>query len=152
MVQSTLIDRLYEIIEPITSDHGLELVEVQYCQEQHGWVLRITIYKEGGLSIDDCAQVSREAGHILDVEEIIPYKYHLEVSSPGLDRPLTSLRDFERNLGKKIKLILAGPEDDFSGEGIIDKIDGDEITLKRDNESKTFSCAQVKKAKLVINF
>ncbi len=151
MAQSMLVDRLREIIEPITTDHGLELVDVQYHQEQHGWVLRITIYKEEGVSIDDCARVSRETAHVLDVEDVIPYKYHLEVSSPGLDRPLTTARDFARNLGKKIKITLAG-EHAFSGEGIIDKVDGDEISLKIDDDLLTFASGQVKKAKLVIEF
>ncbi len=152
MAQSMLLDRLYAIIEPITSDHGLELVEVQYRQEQHGWVLRITIYKEEGVSIDDCARVSRETAHVLDVEDIIPYKYHLEVSSPGLDRPLSTPRDFERNVGRKINITLAGSDNAFSGPGIIEKVDGDEITLKTDKELMTFPCTQVKKAKLVIEF
>ncbi|MEN8257851.1 MAG: ribosome maturation factor RimP [Thermodesulfobacteriota bacterium] len=151
MAQSMLLDRLHDIIEPIASDHGLELVEVQYRQEQHGWVLRIIIYKKDGVSVDDCAQVSRETSHVLDVEDVIPYKYHLEVSSPGLERPLTTPRDFERNLGKKIKISFAD-DDLVSGQGIIDKVDGDEITLKSDNQSLTFTCDKVKRARLVIEF
>ncbi|MBU0679807.1 MAG: ribosome maturation factor RimP [Proteobacteria bacterium] len=151
MAKGMLQDRLYEIIEPITADHGLELVEVQYRQEEHGWVLRVIIYKKDGVSLDDCSRVSRETAHVLDVEDVIPYKYHLEVSSPGLDRPLVTPRDFERNLGKKIKITLVGDEV-FSGEGIIENVDGDEITLKIDNKTLSFSSAQVKKAKLVIEF
>ena len=152
MAQSMLLDRLHDIIEPIASDHGLELVEVQYRQEQHGWVLRIIIYKADGVSIDDCAKVSRETSHVLDVEDVIPYKYHLEVSSPGLDRPLTTTRDFERNLGKKVKITLVEGDQVVSYKGIIDKIDGDQITVKSDTERLTFSCAEVKKAKLIIEF
>jgi ribosome maturation factor RimP len=151
MAKGMLLDRLYEIIEPITADHGLELVELQYRQEEHGWVLRIIIYKIGGVSLDDCARVSREAAHVLDVEDVIPYKYHLEVSSPGLDRPLTTPRDFERNLGSKIKLTLAGTPV-FSGEALIEKVDGDEITVKYDDKLLTFASDRVKKAKLVIEF
>jgi ribosome maturation factor RimP len=151
MAKGMLIERLTAIIAPIVADHGLELVEVQYRQEEHGWVLRIIIYKREGVSLDDCSRVSRETAHVLDVEDVIPYKYHLEVSSPGLDRPLVTSRDFERNLGKKIKITLAG-ESLFSGEGIIEKVDGDEITLQSDNKLLTFPCAQVKKARLVIEF
>jgi ribosome maturation factor RimP len=151
MAKGMLHDRLYEIIEPITADYGLELVEVQYRQEEHGWVLRVIIYKKDGVSLDDCSRVSRETAHVLDVEDVIPYKYHLEVSSPGLDRPLVTPRDFERNLGEKIKITLAGDEV-FSGEGILENVDGDEITLKIDNKTLSFSSAQVKKAKLVIEF
>ncbi len=151
MAQSMLLDRLYDIIEPIAADYGLELVDVQYRQEQHGWVLRIIIYKEEGVSVDDCAKISRETGHVLDVEDVIPYKYHLEVSSPGLERPLTTTRDFERNLGKKINITFVD-DDLVGGEGIIDKIDGDEITLRHDDQTLTFTCNKVKKAKLLIEF
>jgi ribosome maturation factor RimP len=152
MAQSMLLDRLYEIIKPITADHGLELVEVQYRQEESGWVLRIIIHRAEGISVDDCARVSRESAHLLDVEDIIPHKYHLEVSSPGLDRPLITPRDFERNIGKKIKITFARPDDLFIGQGTIEKVHGDLITLKSGEESLTFSCDKVKKAKLLIEF
>lgn len=152
MAQSMLLERLYDIIKPITSDHGLELVEIQYRREHAEWVLRIVIYRADGISVEDCSRVSRETSHVLDVEDVIPYKYNLEVTSPGLDRPLTTPRDFERNLGKKIKITLTDDVDPFSGEAIIEKVDGDEITLKSNDELLTFSSLKVKKAKLVIEF
>lgn len=147
-----LVDRLYDIIEPITTQHGLELVEVQYRQEQHGWILRIIIHQDEGVSVDDCARVSREVGHILDVEDVIPSRYQLEVSSPGLDRPLTVPRDFERNLGKKIKITLLDDQAVVVGEGIIHAVDGNEITLESADKPLKFSCDQVKKARLVVEF
>lgn len=94
------IERVTEIIQPVLDDLGLELVELQLRSEgKKGLVLRIIIFKEGGVSLDDCAQVSREVGFLLEVEDPIGRSYVLEVSSPGLDRPLKTERDFERNKG-----------------------------------------------------
>ena len=94
-----IVAEVERLIEPVLAEKLLELVEVQFRQEPIGWVLRVIIYKQGGTSVDDCATVSRELSHLLDVEDLIPQKYHLEVSSPGLDRPLKTEKDFLRNKG-----------------------------------------------------
>jgi ribosome maturation factor RimP len=85
-----------EIVEPIVASQGMELVAVEYQREARGWVLRIYIDKQGGVSLDDCVLVSNEVGTVLDVEDLFESPYTLEVSSPGLNRILKKERDFRR--------------------------------------------------------
>ncbi|TYO99712.1 ribosome maturation factor RimP [Geothermobacter ehrlichii] len=105
MVQGTLIEeRIVALISPIVEDFGLELVEVEYRREGSSWVLRIFIDKDGGVTLDDCADLSREIDPVIETEDIIPHAYRLEVSSPGLDRPLKKPADFIRFRDEWIKV------------------------------------------------
>lgn len=99
-----VIRNVREILDPLFLGEGLELVDLEYRREGRGRVLRIYIDKEGGVTVDDCAKVSRELGTLLDVHDVIPGSYNLEVSSPGLTRALRKPRDFERFKGKKVKI------------------------------------------------
>ncbi|WP_339137615.1 MAG: ribosome maturation factor RimP [Candidatus Electrothrix sp. GW3-4] len=107
-------DRVISIVEnfvaPLLDEMGLELVEVQFRQES-GWVLRLFIERNEGVSVDDCATVSRQVGTYLEVEDVIRHAYTLEVSSPGAERPLKRLKDFVRFTGKKIRVKLSEPVD-----------------------------------------
>ncbi len=94
--------KIREIVEPLILHAGMELVNVEYLRGSKGMTLRITIDKEGGVSVDDCAQVSRLVSDVLDVKDPIPGHYNLEVSSPGINRPLITKRDFERFVGEKV--------------------------------------------------
>jgi ribosome maturation factor RimP len=89
-----IIERVRLLADPILSSIGMELIEVQYRREARGWVLRLIIDKEGGVTLDDCTLVSREMGRTLDVEDLISTPYTLEVSSPGVNRPLKNERDY----------------------------------------------------------
>ena len=100
----TIIGRVEALVRPVLEEMGLELVEVQYRREQSGWVLRFIIDKQEGISLDDCVAVSREVGQLLDIEDIIDQSYNLEVSSPGLERPLKSIADFQRFVGRKARI------------------------------------------------
>ena len=129
-----------ELIEGIVSDKGFELVDVDYVKEGSEYYLRVFIDKPGGITIDDCEDVSREFNLILDEEDYIDGQYIFEVSSPGLTRPLKKEKDFERSLGKKIELKLFEKQDgaDFF-EGILDSYTEKEITVITDNDiKKTF--------------
>jgi ribosome maturation factor RimP len=99
-----VIDKVRDFAEGLLPTMGLELVDVQFRREGHGWVLRLFIDREEGVTVDHCADVSRDIGQFLDVEDLIGHPYHLEVSSPGLERPLKSMRDFQRFVGKKAKI------------------------------------------------
>jgi ribosome maturation factor RimP len=92
------------LAEPILADAGLELVEVEFQREAHGWVLRLYMDKAGGVTLEDCQRISEEVGDHLDVENLIDHAYHLEVSSPGLDRPLTRDADFLLFAGKTARI------------------------------------------------
>jgi ribosome maturation factor RimP len=100
-------DKWYELIEPVVEGLGYELAGIEW----HGGggrhnTLRVYIDREGGVNVDDCARVSHQVSGLLDVEEPIPGRYDLEVSSPGLDRPLLRERDFERFSGRRVTLRL----------------------------------------------
>jgi ribosome maturation factor RimP len=92
------------ILGPLLKTEGFSLVDVEYKWERGGWVLRVFIDKEGGVTLDDCARVSWEFGQLLDVEDVIPTSYRLEVSSPGLDRPLKKEEDFVKYSGRRVRI------------------------------------------------
>jgi ribosome maturation factor RimP len=103
----SISEQVAGLVEQSLEDMGFELVDVEYLSVHGKWVLRLYIDKEGGVTIDDCARVSREMGDLIDVKDVIVHEYILEVSSPGLDRPLKKEKDFKRAIGKKIKVKTA---------------------------------------------
>ena len=104
MAKGDVVDQIRAVALPILDSMGIELVELEFRKEGPGMVLRLFIDKPGGILLDDCSAVSRELSEILDVEEIIPVEYNLEVSSPGLNRPLTKPADYDRYVGKLVKV------------------------------------------------
>ena len=104
-----MVDRVAAAARPLAEAEGLELVAVEYQREAGGWVLRVYLDKPGGIGLDDCQRVSQQLGDLLDVEDLIEHAYTLEVSSPGLDRPLVSEADFARFAGRLVCLQTAAP-------------------------------------------
>ncbi len=100
---------LAPLIEPILVEMDVELVDMEYLSEHGRWVLRIFVDKEGGVTVEDCARVSREIGDLIDVKDYIPHKYVLEVSSPGLNRPLKKEKDILWAIGRKVKVKMERP-------------------------------------------
>jgi ribosome maturation factor RimP len=100
------IEKVKEIAEPILKNDGLELVDIEYKNEGGRRILRIYIDKENGVNIGDCEKISERLGFHLDVLSPVDRRYYLEVSSPGLDRPLRTRTDFTRAKGKKVKIDL----------------------------------------------
>jgi ribosome maturation factor RimP len=96
--------RVRRLAEPLLAERGLDLVEVEFRRETHGWVLRLYMDKPGGITLEDCQRVSEELSDHLDVEDFIDHPYHLEVSSPGLDRPLTRPADYLRFTGQAARI------------------------------------------------
>jgi len=105
----SIAEQVADLVGPALEDMDFELVDVEYLSGHGKWVLRLYIDKEGGVTLDDCARVSREFGDLIDVKDIIIHKYVLEVSSPGLDRPLKKDKDLEHAIGKKIKVKTIAP-------------------------------------------
>ena len=95
-----------ELLQPLVDAHGFELVDVEYVKEAGNWYLRAYIDKENGITVDDCEEVSRALSDLLDEEDFISENYILEVSSPGLDRPLKKEKDFARSIGKDVEVKL----------------------------------------------
>lgn len=102
-------DAIGEIIERVASREGLELVHWEAVGPRNHFVLRIFIDKPGGVNHGDCEAVSNQVGLLLDVEDLIPHKYTLEVSSPGVERGLYKPKDYERFAGSRVKLKIAEP-------------------------------------------
>lgn len=107
--QTQIQNKIQELAESLVSSEGMELVDLEYRREGRRWVLRLFVDKDGGVTLDDCAYISRELGDLLDVKEAIPQAYVLEVSSPGLNRRVRKEEDFSRFAGRKIKLRLVSP-------------------------------------------
>jgi len=149
-------DSIQAMVEPVVAEHGLELVELQLRREGRGLVLRIIIYRddsEGGVSVDDCSAVSREVAYLLEVNDPLSKAYTLEVSSPGLDRPLKSFRDFERNIGKKITVQYQEEGDNCSLTGTIERVVEDEkVVVKTAKKETVIPLDEIIKAIQVIEF
>ena len=151
-----------ELIVPILDDFGYELVDLQYKKEGSSMALCVYIDKPGGITLDDCVTVSREVGAILEIEDPIKAAYRLEVSSPGLDRPLKKPADFERFAGQKIKvktLCMLDPDrrgrnrKTFTGELL--GLEGDMIRIALDDKRggvAMIAVADLEKANLVEEF
>lgn len=129
-MSEAVIERVREYAESLLPTMGLELYDVQFRREGHGWVLRLIVDKEGGVTLDDCSRVSRETGDFLDVEDLIDHAYHLEVSSPGLERPLRSLEECRRHLGKKARFKLV---EEIQSQRVIvgdlERVEDDELSV-----------------------
>ena len=103
-MSKALIESIRELIEPIIISEGIELVDIEYRRESRGWVLRFYIDKEGELTLDHCSHLSKQIGDLIEVKDLIPQGYILEVSSPGLNRPLKKEKDFIAYVGNYIKV------------------------------------------------
>jgi ribosome maturation factor RimP len=154
LVSNTMITRqITDLIEPILDELGFELVDVDYLSEHGRWVLRIYIDKVGGVSIDDCARISGELGDLIDIKEIVRHEYVMEVSSPGLNRPLKKEADFIRVIGKKIKVKMTEPVNgrrNFTGylKDVRDHI----LYIEDEGGLITLSWPEIDKANLVYEF
>ena len=109
--RKNIVGRLEKIVQPILQDSGFELVEIQLGARGRQTVIRIFMDSEDGITIDDCARMSEEIGINLEVENPVSGSYILEISSPGLDRPLTKERDYRRSIGDNLYIRLKQPLD-----------------------------------------
>jgi ribosome maturation factor RimP len=118
-MEREILEKVKDLVAPILEEGGIELVDIEFRPKGKRWLLRLYIDKEGGVNIGDCERVSRELGTLLDVEDIIDHPYNLEVSSPGLTRPLKRIDDFVRYKGRLCRIVtkrsLEG-RTDFLGE------------------------------------
>jgi len=148
-----IMDRVHAMVNPIFSNEGMELVEVEYRREARGWVLRLYVDKEGGVTLDDCTRVSQEVGRILDVEDFISIPYTLEVSSPGLTRTLKSEKDFIKYRNRLIKVKTLDPiENRRQFKGKLLGINENRIEIAMNQEVLQIPLSNVAKANLEIDF
>ncbi len=148
-----LRNRLWPIVEPIVEDEGLALVELEFVRQSGSWILRIYMDGPEGIRVEDCERVSRRLSPVLDVEDVIPHSYTLEVSSPGIPRPLRKAQDFERFSGEIARIEMASPcngRKRFTGElaGVSEGEEG-EVALKLDGgETVRLPVTDIRRARL----
>lgn len=149
----SIAKQVQSLVEPILEGMGYELVDVEYVSSFGRWILRLFVDKEGGVTIGDCARISEELGDLLDVKEFIRHEYTLEVSSPGLDRPLKKEKDLPRAFGKKVKVRLGAPLNgrrNFTG--VLVRYEGGLLHLKVDGQDVRLPWPDVEKANLIYEF
>lgn len=143
-----------ELLIPIVEEHGFELVDVEYVKEGGNWYLRAYIDKPGGIAVDDCEVVSRALSDLLDEKDFIEESYILEVSSPGLGRPLKKEKDFQRSLGKEVEVRTYRAIDrqkEFTG--VLKDFDKNIVTIEfEDGQTKTFEKSEIALIRLAFDF
>ncbi|AFM42429.1 hypothetical protein Desaci_3548 [Desulfosporosinus acidiphilus SJ4] len=152
-MNQTLEQQIALLVEPYTKEKELELVDVEYVKEGAHWYLRLFIDKEGGVDMDDCAEMSHAVSDLLDEKNPIPQAYMLEISSPGLERPLKKDEDFVRFQGKLVTVhttSLFQGYNEFTGHlvGLIN----DEIVLEHEDNRVSIPRALAKNTHLALDF
>lgn len=152
--KETYESRTEQFLLPLLEEHQFELVDVEYVKEAGNWYLRAYIDKEGGITVDDCEVISRVLSDWLDKEDFIEDSYILEVSSPGLGRPLKKDKDFERSLGEQVEIRLykaRNKQKEF--EGALKSYDKDTVTIEtEDGSQETFERGDIALIRLALDF
>ncbi|WP_032092872.1 MULTISPECIES: ribosome maturation factor RimP [Pasteurellaceae] len=150
---ATLEEKLQQLLQSSVEDLGCELWGIECQRNGRFLTVRLYIDKDGGVTVDDCADVSRQVSAVLDVEDPIADKYNLEVSSPGLDRPLFTLAQYQRFIGQDIAVQLRIPQADRrKWQGKLEKIENDMLTLSVDGQPQVFVFGNIQKANIVPKF
>ena len=142
-----------QFLLPLLAEHQFELVDVEYVKEAGNWYLRSYIDKPGGITVDDCEVISRLLSDWLDKDDFIEDSYIMEVSTPGLGRPLKKDKDFERSLGEEVELRLYKPRNrqkEFTG--ILKAYDKDTVTLEMDGAEEVFERGEIALIRLAFDF
>lgn len=147
-------NKVEKYLIPVVQEQNFELVDVEYVKEVGNWYLRAYIDKEGGISVDDCEIISRKLGEWLDEKDFIDDTYILEVSSPGLGRPLKKEKDFIRSMGKDVEIKLyrqVNKQKDFTG--TLKSYDKDTVTIEMEDGSEmNFSRQDIALIRLAFDF
>jgi len=153
LVKQNVVHSVAQLAQPVVEAAGLELVDVEFIKEGGGWYLRIFIDKPGGVGLEDCQAVSQKVDRLLDETDPIQYSYRLEVSSPGLERPLKKQSDYQRFEGRLVTVITCAPVggcNKFTGylKGLRD---GD-VVLVRENREYVIALDQIASTRLAVEF
>ena len=145
--------RTEALVLPIVDEFGFDLWDVEYVKEGSEYYLRAYIDKDGGITIDDCVDVSRRFSDALDVDDFIEDAYILEVSSPGLGRQLKKDKELLRSIGKDVDIKTYKPidkEKEFTG--TLKSFDSQNVTIEEDGADRTFARSEIAVIKLAIDF
>lgn len=142
-----------ELVTPLIEQNNFELVDIEYVKEGSNWYLRVYIDKPGGINVDDCELISRALSDKLDEEDFIDDAYILEVSSPGLGRPLKKDKDFERSLGEDVEIKLYRMKDGTKDyRGFLKSYNKEEIVIEDNDEEITFKRSEIALVRLALDF
>ncbi len=145
-----IVARTWELADPVCLSEGMELIHVEFQRESGGRILRLYIDKPGGVTVDDCATVSSQLGDILDIKLDTEFSYTLEVSSPGVDRPVSKISDFKKFTGHTVKIKTAYPINGQKNfKGILRGVVEENIALQGVSETLMIPYRDIIKAKLV---
>ncbi|MCL6561306.1 MAG: ribosome maturation factor RimP [Firmicutes bacterium] len=153
MAKQKITDIIENMALPVVQEAGLELVDVEFVKEGGRWYLRIFIDKPGGVGLEDCQTVSQKMDKLLDEKDPIPQSYSLEVSSPGLERPLKKPGDYERFAGRLVTVTTFAPvggRKKFTG--TLHGLRGEGIVLSADGREHVIPLGQVASARLTVEF
>lgn len=151
--RDTYEQKTEELVMPIVEENGFELVDVEYVKEAGTWYLRVYIDKPGGITIDDCEVVSRRLSDLMDEKDFIDDMYILEVSSPGLGRPLKKDKDFNRSIGQDVDIKTYKAIDkqkEFTG--ALKAFDADTVTITIDEQDVVFERKNIALIRLAFDF
>jgi ribosome maturation factor RimP len=141
--------RISQLVAPVVQEMNLELVELQFVPQKSRSLLRLLLDRPGGVTIAECAEISKRVSFILETEDPIENRYVLEVSSPGLDRALTTPDDFRRKVGERIRVYTAAGDKPRELEGELLRIDSERLYLKSDGGDLSIALADVVKGKII---
>jgi ribosome maturation factor RimP len=153
MKPADTVTRINELILPVLQVHEVELVDTEFVKAGKRYILRLFLDKPGGITLDDCATLSRLLGEIIDVHEVIDHAYTLEVSSPGLTRPLKKVLDFQRFAGHMVRITVrggTGKRSLFRGELL--GLAGETVAVQEGSQIYHIPLADIVKARLDIDF
>ena len=144
------VEKIRELILPVLEQQEIDLVDIELKGKTGNQVLQIFIDTVDGIKLSQCTQISREVADIIDMKDLITEKYRLEVSSPGLDRPLKNYKDFKRNLTRKVKIDFVNEsEEKVTKIGIIDKVEENIVVIKEKDQSFEILIKNILSAKIV---
>ena len=153
MGKTSIYQSVVDLIEPTLEGNGIELVDVEYKKTGKTWVLRVFIDKNQGVTVYDCQELSREIEDLIEIHELIGDHYVLEVSSPGLNRPLKKDTDFLRNKGKRIQIKTYSPINNKKEiVGTVRDFSEDTLFLEEKKDILKISLTDIAQAKLIIEF
>ena len=147
------LKHLWDLFEPVVNGMGYELIEIEYQPNPKYGVLRLFIDKASGIQVEDCSAVSRQISAVIDVEDPVSGKFNLEVSSPGMDRPLRRAEDFQQFSGEVVKIKTSMPfEGQRNFKGLLKGLEEDLVIVECDDKEVRLPITAIDKARLVPDF
>lgn len=153
MQSEDVTEQINDLLLPLLRSYEVELVDLEFVRTGKRWILRLFLDKPGGITIDDCAQLSRITGEVIDVHELIDHAYTLEVSSPGLNRPIKKTTDYQRFAGRLARLTVRQPDGkSLTLRGKLLGLEGDQVILQEDDRIHRLNLNDIARARLDFDF